>query len=74
MAKVDLDESIEFVRDFSHWVANTISDTDGETQVKVAKYLGISQPALSSRIKGHTPWSLREYMEIQIYFGKEFKK
>lgn len=74
MAKVDLDVSLEFVKDFSHWVSNMIDDTKGESQSKVAQYIGISQQSLSNRILGKVQWSLREFFAIQDYFGKEFKR
>lgn len=73
MAKVNLDKSIEQTEQFTDWVCRKIRKTDGESQAKVARYIGISQPALSSRITEKAQWSLREFFAIQDYFGEEFK-
>lgn len=73
MAKVDLDKAKKFSRGFSIWVAGMIRVSDTATQTKLANYMGLSQPALNTRIKGKTPWSLEEFYAAQEFFGEEYK-
>lgn len=72
MAKVQLTQTQKRLRQFSIWVSGSLRVND-QTQGDLARYLGIDQSGVSMKIRGKTPWSLREYFEVQEFLGEEFK-
>ena len=72
MAKVELDKAGKREQGFSVWVTGMLTTT-GHSQEELAIFLNIPQPCLWKRLHGQTPWKLREYYEVQEFFGEELK-
>lgn len=45
----------------------------GDTQSDIGEYLGLTQPAISSRFKGITPWTIREIKILCQRYNKPFE-
>lgn len=72
MAKVILDTPRQKVNRFSAWVLWMLR-TSGKTQKELAAYIGVDQAGVSRKVKGQTPWKLKEFYQVQEFFGEEFK-
>lgn len=46
----------------------------GDTQSDVADYLGLTQPGISSRFKGNTPWTIREIEMLCHKYKRPFEE
>lgn len=73
MAKVQLSQTQKQLRAFSVWVSGSLR-VNGQTQADLARFLNLDQSGVSMKIRGKTPWSLKEYFMIQEYFGEEFRQ
>lgn len=46
----------------------------GDTQSDIGEYLGLTQPAISSRLKGITPWTIREIEMLCHKYQRPFEE
>ena len=46
----------------------------GDTQSDIGEYLGLTQPAISSRFKGITPWTIREIEMLCHKYKRPFEE
>lgn len=58
-------------RAFSRWVAGWIMELN-ESQEVIAGILGISQPAVSAKMRGKSVWTLDDMALICEHFGRSY--
>lgn len=73
MAKVQLSQTQKQLRQFNIWTSGMLK-VNGQTQADLARFLNLDQSGVSMKLRGKTPWSLREYFEVQQFFGEEFRQ
>lgn len=73
MARTTLNHIGEKMRAFNAWVAGMLK-VHGKTQKDLAQYLGMDVSNVSRRIHGSSEWTLKEFYEVEEFFGEEFRK
>lgn len=72
MPKVTLDKPGVAYRIFNDWLRGEMARRKIK-QSELAKYLGLSQPGLSTRITGKTPWLFKEVLDVLDFMGVSFE-
>lgn len=73
MARTTLNPIGERMRAFNVWVAGMLK-VHGKTQKDLAQYLGMDVSNVSRRLHGAAEWTLKEFYEVEEFFGEEFRK